>query len=131
MEYAITHQGVPIGTIELPPDGDRFTVAVRPLPAYAAVQALVRSASVALADVGLGRPANAVALRRAADLGRALELREATGALVPVDSIELTEWPGGEPEVAAFVRLRESHAPVPAAVPPRPRSESGTSAPAA
>src|SRR5687768_6387916 len=105
MEYTITHQGVPIGTIELPRDGERFTVAVQPLPAYRALSPLVRVASAALANVALNQPADAVALARATSQGRALELRDGTGALVPVDFIELTEWPGGTPEVAAFIRL--------------------------
>ena len=117
MQYSITHHGVPIGIVELPPEGERFTVPVRPLAAYDMLSPLVRTASVALADVALGRAADATALQQAAMRGRVLELRDATGALVPVDFIELTEWPGGTPEVAAFIRLRDAHAPVPAVVP--------------
>jgi hypothetical protein len=131
MPYTITHQGVPVGSIELPRDGDRFTVAVQPLPAYSAIQPLVRQASAALANVALGRSANAVALQHAAALGRAVELRDSTGALVPVDFIELTDWPGSKPEVAAFIRLRGAHARVQARVSPQPRGDSDTSAPAA
>ena len=116
-EYTITHHGVPVGTAELPSDGDRMTVAVEPLPAYAAIQPLVRDASCALADVALGRSGDMGALRRAAALGRDLELRDPAGALVPADFIELTEWPSGAPQVAAFIQLREAHAPVPARLP--------------
>jgi hypothetical protein len=130
-EYRVTHQGVPIGTVELPREGDRFTVAVYPLPAYAAIQSVVRSASGALVDVALGRPANAADLQRGAALGRALELRDVAGALVPADFIELTDWPGRRPEVAAFVRLRETHAPVLADVLPPTRGDSDASTPAA
>jgi hypothetical protein len=50
---------------------------------------------------------------------------------VPVDFIELTDWPGGTPEVAAFIRLRDAHAPVQARVPARPQHDSDASAPAA
>ena len=117
--------------MELPRHGDRFTVAVTPLLGYEVIRPLVRRASVALADVALGRPANAVALNRAVDLGRALELRDTAGALVPVDFVELTDWPGGTPEVAAFIRMHEAHAPVPAIVPPPPHAGSDASAPAA
>ena len=130
-QYTVTHQGVPIGIIELPADADRVTVALDPLPAYAAVQPMVRRASSALADVALGRPTNAIALQEAAGLGRTLELRDASGALVPVDFIELTEWPGGNIEFAAFVRLRDSHAIVPAKVRTTPRGDLDFSAPAA
>jgi hypothetical protein len=118
MKCTVTHQGVPIGTVELPSSGDYFTVGVVPLGAYAAIQSLVRSASVALADVALGREANTVALQSAAALGRALELRDSSGAFVPVDFIELTEWPRGTPEIAAFIRLRQAHASLPAPLRP-------------
>ena len=131
-DCVITHHGVPVGLIELPAEGDRFTIAVQPLAGYGAVRELVRSASIALADVVLGRhPVDPRTLQRAADLGAALELRDVAGWLVPVDYIELTEWPGGTPPFAAFIRLRESHTPVPAIVPPRPRHDSGADIPAA
>ena len=130
-DYVITHNGVPIGTVDLPRDGDRFTVPVTPLAGYEVVRPLVRRASAALADVALGHPPNAVLLGRVAELGAALELRDGAGSLVPVDFIELTDWPGGAPEVAAFIQLRDAHAPVPAAVPSQPRTGSDTAAPAA
>lgn len=126
-ECVITHQGVPVGLVELPAEGDRFTLAVQPLAGYSAVREMVRSASVALADVALGRhPVDPRALERAVILGGALELRDRAGVLVPADYIELTDWPGGTPSVAAFIRLRESHAPVPAVAPPCPRGDSGS-----
>jgi hypothetical protein len=131
MHSVITHCGVPIATLELPLAGDRLTIPVRPLPAYAAIQPFVRRASAALADVALGRPADAVALQNAANLGRILEVRNSVGALVAVDFIELTDWPDGSPSVAAFVRLRHAHAPVPAVIPPGPGSDSSGSTPAA
>jgi len=126
--YTITHRGVPIGTIELPVSSERVTVAVSPLPGYEAIQPMVRQASRALSAVvldaagtpGLRPLASEAALGRAAELGRALELRDATGALVPTDFIDLTEWPGGTPAVAATIGLRDSHARQPApAAPPR------------
>jgi hypothetical protein len=128
MHSVITHCGVPIATLELPLAGDRLTIAVRPLPAYAAIQLFVRRASAALADVALGRPADAVALQGAADLGRTLEVRNSVGALVAVDFIELTDWPNSSPSLAAFIRLRHAHAPMPAVTPPTPGSDSIASA---
>ena len=133
MRFTITHHGVPVGTTEFTTAGERIVVGVRPLSGYAAIRPLVRAASVALAGVALGgdQSVESVALRRGAELGRALELRDEAGALVPVDYVELTEWPGGNPEVAAMLRLRDAHAPVPASVHPAPRGGSGTSSPAA
>ena len=122
---------MPIGTIDLPRDGDRFTVSVSPLAGYDSIRALVRRASAALANIALGHPANAVLMGRAGELGDALELRDTAGALVPVDFIELTDWPGGAPEVAALIQLRDAHAPVPAKVPPQTTGVSGAAPPAA
>jgi len=132
--FTITYQGVPIGRLEFPAAGERVAVAVTPLPAYDAVRSLVREASVALSSVALAGSGEAAgpqlrsqtALRRAAELGRALELRDAAGALVPTDFIDLTDWPGGHPEVAAIVGLRDSHAGVRAVV--RPPGIGGTDA---
>lgn len=125
--HTISHNGVPVGFVALPLRGERFTLPVQPLPAYAAIQSRVRAASAALADVALGSTADAGALHDAILLGRALELRDATGTLVPVDYIELTHWPGGSPEVAAFIRIREAHAPVLARVSLEPRGGSDAS----
>ncbi len=130
-KYVITLSGVPIGMVNLPRGGDRFTVSVTPFAGYEAIRPLVRRASAALADTALGHPPNGVVLGRLAELGGALELRDSAGALVPVDFIELTDWPGGPPEVAAFIQLRDAHAPLPAAMPPHPRTDSDTAAPAA
>lgn len=136
--HTITHRGVPVGTVELPPSGERVTVAVTPLAGYAAIRPLVRRASRALAAVVLGAPgaparrplASETALGRAAGLGRALELRDSAGALVPTDFIDLTDWPGGAPQVAAIISLRDSHARQ-AAPSPAPRiADSGAEPPA-
>ena len=133
MQFTITHHGVPVGTTEFTLEGERIVVGVRPLPGYAAIRPLVRAASVALAEVAFAgaQPVETAALRQGAELGRALELRDEAGALVPVDYVELTEWPGGNPEVAAMLRLRDAHAAVPALVRRAPRGGSSTDSPAA
>ena len=121
----ITYRGVPTGTVVLPPSGERIAVGVTPLSGYDAIRPLVRQASRALSAVALGarggselRPlASETALGRGAELGRALELRDRAGALVPTDFIDLTDWPGGTPEVAALIGLRNSHAREPAIAP--------------
>jgi hypothetical protein len=134
--FTITHHGVPIGLIESLPAEERITIGVQPLPGYAPLQELVRAASRALADTALSRPTPASApvasaLRRGAELGRELELRDEAGALVPADYIELTDWPGGEPEIAALIRLRDAHAGAPARVPPRTSGGADAHSPAA
>lgn len=117
------HRGVPIGIIEAIPPGERIPVAVFPLSAYASIQARVRLASVACADAALNQLPGAPALRHAKELSRYLELRDGTGALVPTEYIELTDWPGGVPEISALIGLRESHARQPARAPSHPRSD--------
>ena len=138
MRLTITHQGVPVGEVELPTAGERVAVPVVPLPAYESIRPLVRAASVALSQVALagsGEMAlppvrSQTVLHRAAELGRALELRDAAGALVPTDFIDLTDWPGGEPAVAAIVGLRDSHAARPAVERPPPLGGADSAPPA-
>jgi hypothetical protein len=137
--YTLTHRGVPIGTVELPPTGERVTVAVTPLPGYDALRPLVRLASHALSGVALNAPgdpalppvASTLALERGAELGRALELRDGAGALMPTDFIDLSEWPGGAPEVAAVIGLRDTHARQPAPSPAPRIADSDAEPPAA
>lgn len=54
MVYTIRHRGVPIGTLDLLPAGERAAVAITPLGAYEAIRPLVRAASRALSAVALG-----------------------------------------------------------------------------
>ena len=137
MRYTITHRGVPIGEAELDLGPDLAVGAMRPLPAYAAVRPLVRAATDALRGLGfLGPPADPVssdagraALQRGATLGRALELRDARGALVTADFVELMDWPGAESEVTAWVRAREAPAAVPARERPGPGAARDASRP--
>ena len=125
MQYTITHRGVPIGIADVEATTESIIVApVVPLPAYTTLSPTVRAASLALADSTLGMVVpkgesperREAALALGATLGRELELRDAAGALVSADFIELTEWPGGNPEVAAFIGFRDSHTAVPASV---------------
>ncbi|HEX7980701.1 MAG TPA: hypothetical protein VF461_19005, partial [Gemmatimonadaceae bacterium] len=74
--YTITHRGVPVGTVALPPSGERVAVAVIPLPGYEAIRPMVRQASRALSAVALGAHGGAVLRPLASEsaLGRAAEL---------------------------------------------------------
>src|SRR6266516_6633902 len=65
--FTVTHNGVPLGIVEVPAQSDRVTVAMVPLPGYATLRPLVRAASAALADVALTREADAHALQRGAE----------------------------------------------------------------
>ena len=68
------------------------------------------------------------ALANLAALERELELRDLAGALVPTDSIHVTELSLARPDVVTvIVQLRESHAPVPAVEGPDPRLNHGAS----
>ena len=130
--FTISLRGVPVGVAEFAPASDLITIAVHPLPGYDAVQPTIRAASAALADAAIGRVADAPrdqALRRGAELGRMLELRDQAGGLVPTDFIDLTEWPNGNPKVAAIIRFREAHAAVPASVRVKPVSDADARSP--
>lgn len=124
MSHTITYNGVPVGTVELTEQREVMSLAVTPFASYESIRPIVRHASEALADVALARESRdrvadtGLALERGATLGRALELRDATGALVATDFIELTEWSGGSPEVAAIVRFRLADSRVAATEPP-------------
>jgi len=132
--FTITHQGVPLGTVELDPAQQRVAAAVATLPAYEAIRPIIQAASAALraAAVGGGEAdtGSRDALQRGAALGKDLELRDSAGELVPTDFIELAEWPGEDPEVRAWIGFRG----VPAAQPARrspPKREGPESAPPA
>lgn len=138
MRYTITHQGVPIGTVELQREAEDVTAGdVRPLPAYAALQPAIRAATRALRNLGFSGPVaeplsaerGATALEDGAVLGRALELWDERGSAVAVDFIDLTDWPGIEPEIVAFVRFREAAAPVAEEPRPSPRPAADGSRP--
>jgi hypothetical protein len=128
MRYTIEHQGVPVGIVEVTPGAELTAADVQPLPGYAAIQPLVRSATDALRNLGfigpVAEPASSArgadALAAAGSLGRRLELRDERGAVVAVDAIDLTDWPGSESEVVAFISFGDASATVPAPVQPPP-----------
>lgn len=128
MRYTITLNGAPIGAADFTPAEEFVTVSVTPLEGFSSISMIVRAASIAFADIALGgrelssSPRIACALRRGAELGRSLELRDVRGTLIPTDFIELTEWPKGSPEIAAMIRFRHSHATIAATVQPGPVS---------
>jgi len=48
VQFTITHEGVPVGIVELKEPGEYMIVSVVPLPAYESVRKSVRAASIAL-----------------------------------------------------------------------------------
>jgi hypothetical protein len=87
-------------------------------PGHEAIRPLVRRVTAAVPDLARGAP-GWPALRphhsesaggRATALGRALELRDGAGALVPTDLIDRSDWPGATREVDAVIGLRDRHA---------------------
>jgi hypothetical protein len=132
-QFAISHRGVPIGTVDLSLWQQQVAVAVTPLPAYESIRALVRTASQALREAAVSSQPDVslqAALNTGAQLGRDLELRDEVGDLVPTDFIELTEWPDETPEVRAWIGLRAVPTGKGASYPPRTTGGSGA-APAA
>ena len=123
MRYTVSHEGVPVGTVELAP-GETVAGELAATPAYKSIQAVVRAASEVLWSQGFlatGQPAaripDAAALARAQSLP--LELRDSSGGFVAADFVNIVERPGlGEPPVA-FVRFRHAPAADPAVRPPR------------
>ena len=133
MRFTITHNGVPVGTVEFNPAEESVGIPVRPLSGYAGVREIVRAMTNTLLSISSGKgnlPVAAAALKRGTELKQQLELQDEMGVLVPVDFIVLTEWPGLMPTVVATLQLRDAHATVPAPVPRPPiEGESTTDAP--
>ena len=133
MRYTVSHQGVPVGTVELAP-GETVAGELSATPAYKSIQAVVRAASEVLWAQGFlaaGQPAtripDAAALSRAQSLP--LELRDSHGGFVAADFVNIVERPGlGEPPVA-FVRFRHAPAAEPATQPPREAEGGGRARP--
>jgi hypothetical protein len=123
VRFTIEYQGVPVGMIDVEPQPRLVAGAVVPLSGYAAVQTLVSSASEVLRRLGFFGHAGAaefladrgIAIQQAAELGRALELRDAYERFIPTDFIELVETPYPEVPLAAFIRFRAAAAAIPVA----------------
>ena len=98
MRFSLTHQGVPIGSVDLALDGGQVEGVVEVLPAYEAVRAIAQRATKALLEVrDRSREARAErreGFREGAELARALELRDAHGDRVPADYVVLHDEPG-------------------------------------
>ena len=141
MRCTITYRGVPLVAVDLETGERTFDLAPAALlPGYRLVMApLLRRAEAGEQNTeNLARgwcmteEARIAAEKRVADGRRALaklsmleadfELRDFAGALVPTDSIHVTELSLARPDViTVFVQLGESHAVVPAVEhPPKP-----------
>jgi hypothetical protein len=143
MRVTILHQGIPIGVGDLAVDGTFAGGEVNPLPGYKAIQPTVRQAWRAMSNLGYlppgpgaaggvntaGDAAGREAFERAAVVSRALELRDARGALIPTEWVELTD--GGEgSDVSLMAEISIAAAAAPARPRPHPRGDADSSAPA-
>ena len=149
MRYTVTYRGVPVvavefesgdATLELAPgallEGYRQILA----PLFRRAEAGEQNTENLARGWCMTEEARVAAEARVADGRRALarlaalesdyELRDFAGALVPTDSIHVTELSLARPDViTVFVQLRESHAPVPASTHSSPRASAGAASP--
>lgn len=130
MNYTISHLGVPIGTVDLPPV-ETTAGLVTVTAAYAAVHATVLAASEVLWAAGFlaDHPCptdspDLSALSRAQALP--LELRDELGVFAPVDFVNIVERPNPNEPPVAFVRFRHTSTAVPGTLSPaeKPGGES-------
>ena len=133
--FSITHEGVPIGRIDLDPSQRRTEAVVALLPAYDAIRPIVQATTRALLRASAAYVAEPHAAplnpeNHVTDLGKRLELLDTMGQLVPTDFIELRDWSVEVSQVHALVGFRT----VPAGRPANtvaPRREGPDSAPPA
>ena len=149
MRYTVTYRGVPVlavdfvsgdSTLELAPGAllEGYQQLLAPL--FRRAEAGEQNTENLARGWCMTEDARVAAEARVADGRRALakltalesdyELRNYAGALVPTDSIHVTELSLARPDViTVFVQLRESHAPVPASTRSSPRASLGAASP--
>jgi len=143
MHVTVMYRGEAIGIAELtmlPP----FAMGeLEPYPAYDALRPLFREQARAMRNYGYlapdggevggvdaaGDAAGRDVLARAAAVCRELELRDADGAVVPMESIGIEDW-SEQSEISIHAFLSDDHGEVPARIPRRPRGDADVSAPA-
>ena len=112
MRYAVVHEGVPVGHIELT-TGELVAAPLLPLPAFEALRPTVQAGSAALLTLGffgaastVGQNGSAAALQAAAALQ--FDLVDLQGELVPATFVNVLEAPDGG--LVVFARLGHAHA---------------------
>jgi hypothetical protein len=115
MRFVISHLGVPIGNVDLPP-AETAVGELVPADGYLAIRETIRSASRVLWASGFladgdGTEFDVSALSRAQALS--LELRDERGACVPADFINIVERPAPSDPPVVFVRFRMAPSQVP------------------
>ena len=149
MRYTVTYRGVPVLSVEFESGDSTLELAPGSLlegyqqilaPLFRRAEAGEQNTENLARGWCMTEEARVAAEARVADGHRALtklaalesdyELRDFAGALVPTDSIHVTELSLARPDViTVFVQLRESHAPVPAPTPSSPRPSLGAASP--
>lgn len=125
MQFTITNRGVPLGTVDLTPAG-LVVAELSPAPGYSSVRDTLRAASEFLWRLGVlaeggaaDSPLDSGSLSRAAALP--LELRDASGAAVAADYVNILERPDPADAPIVIARFEHAAASVPAhrSIPPR------------
>lgn len=149
MRCTVTHRGVPLVAIDIESEDRTLDLAPAALlrgyhqilaPRFRRAEAGEQNAENLARGWCMSDEARLAAEARVADSHRALaelaalegelELRDTAGAVVPTDSIHVTELSFARPDaVTVFVQLRESRAPVPAVERPDPRGNRGATQP--
>lgn len=135
MRYTVQHRGVPVGTVELTA-GELSAGTMSSAPGYAAIQQIVRDASIALLQLGfygaaardLDAPEAPVTASLAAAAQLVFELRGTDGEEVPTTFVNLVE-PPGDARVVVLARFSHSHAREGATQTPPVREAAETTAP--
>ena len=143
MHVTVMYRGEPIGIADLAIEPPIAMGTFEPLAAYDAFRPVFREKSRAMRNYGFlapdggevggvdaaGDAAGREAIAAADAICRALEFRDANGAVVPMESIGIDDW-SEQSEISINAFLPDDHGDVPARIPHRPRGESDASAPA-
>ena len=143
MHVTVMYRGEAIGTAELTIEPPFAIGTFAPFSTYDGLRPVFRAKSRAMRNYGFlapnggevggvddaGDAAGQAAFVRAAAVCRELELRDADGAVVPMESIGIDDW-SEQSEVSIDAFLPDDHGEVPARIPRRPRGDIDVNAPA-
>ncbi len=143
MRVTVLHKGEPIGVADLSVEPPFAFGRLDPLPGYDALRPVFQEEARALRNCGFlppdggavggvdaaGDAAGRAAIARAAAVCRELELRDATGAVVAMESIGVSDW-YDRSEIDLHCFLPDDDAGVPARTRPAPRADANAESPA-
>jgi hypothetical protein len=136
MRITVLHRGTPIGVADLSVEPPFAFGRLEPLPSYETLRPVFQEEARALRNCGFlppdggavggvdaeGDAAGKAAVARAAAVCRELELRDAAGAVVAMESIGVSDWyDRSEIELHGF--LSDDHTGAAARIRPAPRGD--------